>query len=148
MKQKLTATILLVVVLFGVFLAGGWMCPFLWVTGLSCPGCGMTRALLLLLQGDAAGSFAMNPMLIPILLGCLAVCSIYFVRRGKSRFCRHSSQNPSKINRADRLIRYIIYILLVGMIVVWVYRLVWCWGVEPMEYHEPNLLKSIYDLVI
>lgn len=30
----------------------GWECPFFKVTGLPCPGCGLTRACLLLLQGD------------------------------------------------------------------------------------------------
>jgi len=29
-----------------------WECPFFIVTGLPCPGCGLTRACLLLLQGD------------------------------------------------------------------------------------------------
>jgi len=29
-----------------------WECPFFKVTGLPCPGCGLTRACLLLLQGD------------------------------------------------------------------------------------------------
>jgi predicted metal-binding membrane protein len=29
-----------------------WECPFFGVTGLPCPGCGLTRACMLLLQGD------------------------------------------------------------------------------------------------
>jgi hypothetical protein len=32
-----------------------------------CPGCGMTRAVLLLLRGDVAGSLHMHPLAIPVL---------------------------------------------------------------------------------
>lgn len=30
----------------------GWQCPFLHVTGLPCPGCGLSRAMVTLLEGD------------------------------------------------------------------------------------------------
>lgn len=30
----------------------GWQCPVLKLTGVPCPGCGLTRACLLLLRGD------------------------------------------------------------------------------------------------
>jgi hypothetical protein len=36
-------------------------CPFLNVTGLPCPGCGMTRASLALLRGDWAEVWHLNP---------------------------------------------------------------------------------------
>lgn len=39
--------------------------------GLPCPGCGLTRSLTLLLQGDFSGSFTMNPMLVPLIAGVL-----------------------------------------------------------------------------
>jgi hypothetical protein len=42
----------------GLFPACAW---HRW-TGLPCPGCGSTRAFLRLLQGDAAGGFAFNPL--------------------------------------------------------------------------------------
>lgn len=35
-----------------------WTCPFLQVTGLPCPGCGMTRSCSSLLRGDLAGSLS------------------------------------------------------------------------------------------
>lgn len=37
-------------------------CLFLRFCGLSCPGCGMTRAYLALMQGDVMGAFAHHPM--------------------------------------------------------------------------------------
>jgi hypothetical protein len=33
-----------------------WDCPFFRVTGVPCPGCGLSRATTLLLKGDLAGS--------------------------------------------------------------------------------------------
>jgi len=46
------------------------ICPFKAVTGLPCPGCGMTRAFLHLADGDIAGAFHFHPLfwLVPILI--------------------------------------------------------------------------------
>ena len=46
-------------------------CPFHWVTGLYCPGCGSLRAVHRLLHGRFAEAFTLNPLLvlsIPVLL--------------------------------------------------------------------------------
>jgi len=43
-------------------------CPVRAVWGIPCPGCGMTRAVALLLSGDFAGSLGMHALAIPILL--------------------------------------------------------------------------------
>ena len=37
-------------------------CPFRFLTGISCPGCGMTRALLALLRGDFAAAYYYHPL--------------------------------------------------------------------------------------
>lgn len=57
----------LVVAAIGVLLLAGvldglWACPFKRVTGIPCPGCGMTRAVRLVLHGDLAGATAMHPL--------------------------------------------------------------------------------------
>lgn len=44
-------------------------CAFKYMTGIPCPTCGTTRAVMLLVQGDIAGSLFMNPMLSIVLLG-------------------------------------------------------------------------------
>ncbi|MCI5648148.1 MAG: DUF2752 domain-containing protein [Fusicatenibacter sp.] len=46
-------------------------CPIRWFTGISCPGCGMSRALLCLLCGNIRGAFSYHPMIfaaIPLIL--------------------------------------------------------------------------------
>lgn len=46
------------------------------VWGVPCPGCGMTRAVALLLSGDLAGSVGQHALAVPILLG-LAACVLF-----------------------------------------------------------------------
>lgn len=51
------------------------LCPYRALTGLPCPGCGLTRALHALLHGDPGTAFAFNPLLfvaLPLLLGFAA----------------------------------------------------------------------------
>lgn len=40
-----------------------YKCPIYWITGVPCPGCGMTRALVSLLRGDIQGAFFMHPLI-------------------------------------------------------------------------------------
>ena len=64
-----------------VLLAGGqlldlrlWFCPFAELTGLPCPGCGLTRATLALGTGDWHASLRYHPFAaFFILVGCFAV---------------------------------------------------------------------------
>jgi Protein of unknown function (DUF2752) len=42
-------------------------CPMKASTGIDCPGCGMQRAIIKLLEGDLQGSLQMNPSALPIL---------------------------------------------------------------------------------
>ncbi len=50
-------------------------CPLHAITGLHCPGCGSLRATHRLLNGDVAGAFRMNPLMIASLpfLGLLCL---------------------------------------------------------------------------
>ncbi|WP_345234438.1 DUF2752 domain-containing protein [Olivibacter ginsenosidimutans] len=42
-------------------------CPFKYITGIDCPGCGFQRALLLLFQGQWEASIRQYPPTIPLL---------------------------------------------------------------------------------
>ena len=48
----------------------GHGCPIRWLTGIPCPGCGLSRAYLALLQGDLVGAFAFHPLFwaVPVLI--------------------------------------------------------------------------------
>lgn len=72
MKGK-NATTLVVIVLFYVALESvGVTCPIKFLTGISCAGCGMSRAWLALLSGNAGAALAYHPLvLVPILAALL-----------------------------------------------------------------------------
>lgn len=48
-------------------------CPFKSHTGIDCPGCGLQRAILSLMQGDVADSFKLYPAAIPMVALALFV---------------------------------------------------------------------------
>ena len=61
------------------------LCMFERVTGRPCPGCGMTRAMLRLSQGDVAGSLRMHPLgvvLAGLFFATLAGTAVGYVRGG------------------------------------------------------------------
>lgn len=88
---------------FGLLLAAGivyalWVertglavpCVFRALTHLLCPGCGVTRLCLALLQGDLAGAWQANPALLVMLpvLAVLAIrLSLRYVREGAALPC-------------------------------------------------------------
>ena len=58
-KLTVTAAIIAAVILYGLL---DITCPIKELTGIPCPGCGMTRAYLSLLQGDISAAFAFHPL--------------------------------------------------------------------------------------
>ena len=64
----------------GLALSLQWMpaCPLYEWAGLSCPGCGTTRALHELAHGHVVAAFALNPLTMSLL-----PVALYFVLRGK-----------------------------------------------------------------
>lgn len=43
-------------------------CPFKSLTGMDCPGCGLQRSVLALVQGNFSESFHFYPALIPVII--------------------------------------------------------------------------------
>lgn len=93
MKRLRTASVL------GVGAVGAWVlytfapaaytfyprCAFFSLTGLQCPGCGITRALHHLLHGRLEEAFHLNPMLF-VLIGLVLYALPSVVRREQPRF--------------------------------------------------------------
>jgi hypothetical protein len=52
-----------------------------------CPGCGMTRATLALLQGDFAHAFGLHPLsplIVPLATGLIAAQTLGYLRTGRA----------------------------------------------------------------
>lgn len=60
--KKLIVPALLIAAFYFVLHVIGVGCPVKFVTGISCPGCGMTRAAVSLLQLDFASAFYYHPL--------------------------------------------------------------------------------------
>lgn len=68
-KWKQAGTFLLILLLYILVMNLTEIgCPIRWLTGIPCPGCGMTRALYALLRLDFSGAFYCHPMIYPLLV--------------------------------------------------------------------------------
>lgn len=60
---RLLLPLLIIFLFYGLpFLTGNAQCQLKELTGMPCPGCGMTRAVLCLLSLDFSGAFAWHPL--------------------------------------------------------------------------------------
>lgn len=87
---------------------GGIPCPFRLVTGLKCPGCGITTMILALGRGDVGAALAANPFL----LVTLPVPVGLFLRQAWLRAAGR------RFGRAENALCLIYALLLVGWGVV------------------------------
>jgi hypothetical protein len=93
----------------------GWPCPFIHALGVPCPGCGLTRATLLLLRGDWRASLSFHafaPLLVLALV--LVTCSATLPEFFRQRI----------ISRLDEVERHTGFstMLLFGLIIYWLAR--------------------------
>lgn len=74
-----------------IYLGYGLPCLFRTLTGLQCPGCGVSRMCLCLLRLDFAGAWAANPVLLVLLPfgAILAVrLAVRYVKSGSRRLTK------------------------------------------------------------
>jgi 4-hydroxy-3-methylbut-2-en-1-yl diphosphate synthase IspG/GcpE len=66
----------------GVAAALGWIrCPLAALYHIPCPGCGMTRAMVLLVTGHVAASLRMNALALPVALASAGLVVAAFGER-------------------------------------------------------------------
>jgi uncharacterized protein DUF2752 len=111
----LTGALSLNIVAIGLHLPG-WECAFFRVTGLPCPGCGLTRACMLLLKGELQASIkfhAFAPVFV-LFIAILIVCMLL-----------PRTITDGFITKAEALERQtgITIIILGGLILYWLARL-------------------------
>ena len=93
-----------------------WECPFFRLTGIPCPGCGLTRAVILLLKGDLQASLRFHAFAPLVLLTAVALILVLLLPR--------SITQPaiSKLEILERQTGFTA-IILVGLILYWLARL-------------------------
>ena len=84
-RIEVITSVAAVVVLYVILESFGVTCPIKYITGISCAGCGMSRAWMAFLQLDIAKAFAYHPLfwLVPIaviVLLCKSKINIKFYK--------------------------------------------------------------------
>lgn len=134
-KRHLSTLLLLVI--FAVYAVSfthffGHACPINLLFGVPCPGCGLTRACLLLLRGDFVGAFRMHPLVYVLPIPAVFVVLGYF--SPKFAFSRTSAVTLS-----------LCIALFVG---VYLYRMIAFFpSEEPIAYNENSLLFLLKKLL-
>ena len=94
----------------------GWQCPFLHILGVPCPGCGLTRAVVALLQGDWQRSLELHAFA-PILMVALLLMAWSVILPPKQRTwflaCLEVVERRTGITA----------ILLISLMIYWLIRL-------------------------
>lgn len=91
---------------------GPTLCPFALVTGMACPGCGMTRAVGRLVRGDLAGAIGYHPLVILVVV-LAVVGGIWYLGRRRYEW---PPLRPLILNAG-------LAILAIGFLAVWFTRL-------------------------
>lgn len=105
----------LLVALFAIGIPA-WPCPFFHATGIPCPGCGLTRAAVLLLRGDVRASLTYHAFAPVFLLGFSLIGAAGML------------PERTRLSFIEKLVVFerrtgIVFILLVGLILYWLARL-------------------------
>lgn len=85
MRRDDLAALAAIALFYAALESMGITCPIRYIAGISCPGCGMSRAWLALLRLDLAGAFAFHPL---FWLPPLAAALLLFRRRMPERLFR------------------------------------------------------------
>lgn len=99
-----------------VYALPGWGCPVLSTTGLPCPGCGLSRAILALVQGDLQTAFTLH-VFAPVFL--VGMCIIGFASLAPTSYRYALSAHIEAAERHTGITS----LLLIGLVLYWAIRL-------------------------
>lgn len=106
------------------------VCPVQILYGLPCPGCGLTRAGVLLLTGHFAAAFSMHPFIYVWLLFLLYLAFCRYIRD-----CRPKGALQ------------LLIVIIAGMLLFYGYRMLWYFpDVEPMVRKDVRF-PSVWKLL-
>ena len=111
----------------------GTSCTLRSITGLPCPGCGLTRALIAALRGDLAAALQLHPLfwLAPLVLPAVLYCLAF---------------NPALLSA--RWVRIAWIVLAALFVAVYIIRMILFFPVsEPLTWNADAFLPRIWRLL-
>jgi hypothetical protein len=114
---RLITAIALLHLLAGLTGMPGWKCPVYATFAVPCPGCGLSRAMVLLVRGELQAAFAAHIFAPIFLTGILAMVSLSLL---PVRFCRSAVRKLAILERYTGLAGF----LVIGMTVYWGVRFI------------------------
>ena len=107
------------------------ICPMVIITGFPCPGCGLTRAGILVLHCRFSKAFVMHPFIYPVII-LMVLYALFRYVFGKC---------VAKLN-------IISIILIILMCIYYVYRMQYEFpGIQPMTYYPNNMFRFAYRCI-
>lgn len=123
---NMLSAIIAIVLVYGLFNLMGITCPIKYVTGISCLGCGMTRAWISVLHLDFKGAFYYHPgFLLP-----LAALILIFLK----------SQYVKNIN-FYKFYKISMFTIIMLFVIIYVVRIAWIEGDIVVFQPENNILS-------
>lgn len=126
-RKELICAVTAVVILYTAMESIGITCPIKFITGISCAGCGMSRAWLAFLRLDMAKAFEYHPLFwLPPIAVIVLLCK-------------------SKIN--IKIYKIIIFTIILMFAIVYICRLIW--SGDDIVVFEPqnNILFRIIRVI-
>lgn len=100
---------------------GFMVCPSKWIYHIPCPGCGVTRAMLLVFKGQWAAAVALNPnVVLPVvLLPMVPIVLLYDL-------CMHSNRLIVIYNSIQKMLgrKYVLVTVLAAELAIWISNIV------------------------
>lgn len=101
---------------------GPQLCIFKIMSGIPCPGCGLTRSVVLLMHGDVSGSLFFHPLGVVFVLGAMVLAAVDLFGWWRSRRAGRAPLSPSWL--LDRIAQTPAAWVLVGVLMaLWAVRL-------------------------
>ena len=136
LKQDIKQAFIPIVVVIAVIAIAnalfGRICPSRFLLGIPCPGCGLTRAFVLLLQGKIVEATIMHPYWAAVVI--VAIVAFLY------RYCL---SNYEFWQKRSKLLQMCAIIIFISAIIFYVYRMVELFPNQvPMIYEKDNMLNN------
>lgn len=126
-RKELICAVTAIVILYTAMESIGITCPIKFITGISCAGCGMSRAWIAFLQLDMAKAFEYHPLfLLPPIVVIVLLCK-------------------SKIN--IKIYKIIIFTIILMFAIVYICRLIWSGDDVVVFEPQNNILFRIIRII-